>query len=139
MKKKVKFYLVLALACLSLVSLVACGGGGDEAEAQLVEVVRGDLMLSVSADGSLSFVTDRKLTFGTTGTITEINVEEGDRVNQGKVLVRLDTTSLELTVKAAELAVKTAEINLEIATNEYRKITYPYTYRTFALDVPEAV
>ena len=141
-KNKVKSWRIITtlLLCLALAGAIACTpGGGEDAEEQLVEVVRGDLMLSVSADGSLSFVTDRKLTFGTTGTITEINVEEGDRVSQGEVLARLDATSLELAVGTVEIAVKTAEVNLEIATNEYRKITYPYTYRTFAIDVPDAL
>jgi HlyD family secretion protein len=138
-KKKVKVGLILALACLALVSLTTCGGQTVESQTQYVEVSQGNLVLSVSADGTLSFVTDRKLTFGTSGTITEVNVEEGDRVSQGEVLARLDTTSLELAVKTVEIAVKTAEVNLEIATNEYRKITYPYTYRTFAIDVPDAL
>jgi len=89
-------------------------------------------VVKVSADGSLSFLKDRKLTFGISGTIAEVNVEEGDRVNQGEVLARLDTTSLALAAKAAE-------IDLEIATNSFRRITYPYTYSTFAFDVPDAL
>jgi HlyD family secretion protein len=138
-KKKIKVGLILALACLALVSLTSCGDQTVESQTEYVEVSQGNLVLSVSADGTLYFVTDRKLTFGTSGTITEVNVEEGDRVSQGKVLAKLDTTSLELAVKTVEIAVKTAEVNLEIATNEYRKITYPYTYRTFAIDVPDAL
>ncbi|MDH5695150.1 MAG: efflux RND transporter periplasmic adaptor subunit [Dehalococcoidia bacterium] len=132
MKKKIKLGLILTLAGLVLVSLSACGGQTAESETQLVEVSRGDLVVSVSADGSLSFLEDRKLTFGTTGTITEINVEEGDWVTQGEVLARLDTTAL-------ELALKTAEVDLEIATSSYAELTYPYTYSTFAFDVPTSV
>jgi HlyD family secretion protein len=131
-RNKVKLGLVLALACLLLVSLSACGGPPEEGQSQLVEVSRGDLMVTVSADGNLSFVKDRKLTFGITGTIAEVNVEEGERVSQGTVLAGLDTTSLELTVRAAE-------VDLEIAETNYRKLTYPYNYATFALDIPEAL
>jgi RND family efflux transporter MFP subunit len=139
MKKKIKVGLILALVCLALVSLSACGEQTTEIQTQYIEVSRGDLVVSVSADGNLSFLKDRKLTFGISGTITEINVGEGDRVTEGEVLARLDAASLELAVKAAELAVKTAEVKLEIATNEYRKIAYPYTYSTFAFDVPAAL
>jgi HlyD family secretion protein len=131
-RNKVKLGLVLALACLLLVSLSACGGPPEEGQSQLVEVSRSDLIVSVSADGNLSFVKDRKLTFGITGTIAEVNVEEGDRVSQGTVLARLDTTSLELAVRAAK-------VDLEIAETNYRKLTYPYNYATFALDIPEAL
>jgi RND family efflux transporter MFP subunit len=131
-RNKVKFGLMLALVCLLLVSLIACAGPADESQRQLVEVSRGDLMVTVGADGNLSFVKDRKLTFGVSGTIAEVNIEEGDRVSQGTVLAKLDTTSL-------ELAAKVAEVDLEIATNSYRKLTYPYNYATFALDVPVAL
>jgi len=132
MRKKIKLGLILALAGLLLVSFSACGGQAEKIEPQLVEVTRGDLVLSVSADGNLSLPRHQKLTFGISGTVAEVNVEEGDRVTKGQVLARLDTTSL-------ELAVRTAEIDLEMATDNYRKITYPYTYSTFAFDVPASV
>ena len=131
MKRKIKVGLLLALACLILVSLSACGKAA-ESEQQLVEVSRGDLVVKVSADGSLSFLKDRKLTFGISGTIAKVNVEEGSGVSQGEVLAGLDTTSL-------ELAVRTVKIDLEMATDNYRKITYPYTYSTLVLDIPNAL
>jgi len=132
MKKKIKAGLVLALVCLAVFSLNACARQAEESQRQLVEVSRGDLVVTVSADGSLSFVEDRKLVFGISGTIAEVNVEEGDWVNQGAVLAGLDTTSLALTAKEAE-------VDLEIATTSFRKLTYPYTYYTFAFDVPTAL
>ncbi len=138
MKKRIKLGLILALACLVLVSLSACGQA-EEVEQQLVEVTRGDLVMSVSADGNLSLPWHRKLTFGIPGTVEKINVEEGDKVTKGQVLASLDATSLELAVKTAEQAVKAAEIDLEMATDDYRKITYPYDFRTWSLDVPASV
>jgi RND family efflux transporter MFP subunit len=129
---KVKSGLIIALACLLVVGLGACAGQAEEGQSQLVEVSRGDLMITVSADGNLSFVRDRKLTFGITGTIAEVNVEEGDWVSQGEVLARLDTTAL-------ELAARVAEVDVEIAEANYVKLTYPYTYSTFAFDVPTAL
>ncbi len=131
-RNKVKFGLMLALVCLLLVSLSACAGPPEEGQRQLVEVNRGDLMVTVGADGNLSFVKDRQLTFGVSGTIAEVNVEEGDWVSQGTVLAKLGTTSL-------ELAVRVAEVDLAIATNSYSGLTYPYTYSTFALDIPAAL
>ncbi len=131
-RNRVKLGLILVLACLLLVSLSACGGPAEEGQSQLAEVSRGDLLVTVSADGNLSFVKDRQLVFGISGTIAEVNVEEGELVSQGMVLARLDTTSLELAVKAAK-------VDLDIATNSYTKLTYPYSYSTFALDIPEAL
>lgn len=45
----------------------------------------------------------------------------------------------EANLRQAEYALKTAEANKDIATDSFRKITYPYTYSTFTLDIPEAV
>jgi HlyD family secretion protein len=131
-RNRVKLGLILVLACLLLVSLSACAGKAEEGQGQLAKVSRGDLMVTVSADGNLSFIKDRQLTFGISGTIAEVNVEEGDQVSQGTVLARLDATSLELAVKAAK-------VDLDIATNSYTKLTYPYNYSTFAFDVPTAL
>lgn len=126
--KKIRVGSVLVLAFLVLVSFSACSKA-TENEQQLAKVTRGDLVVSVSADGNLSLPGDRKLTFGITGTVAKINVEEGDKVTKGQVLASLDTTSL-------ELVVRTAEVDLETATNSYRKLTYPYDFRTWTLDVP---
>jgi len=139
MKKKIRLGLVLALLCLALVSLVACGKETTETQQQLVEVTRGDIVLSVAAEGNLSLPWHRELAFGTSGTIAKINVDEDDSVVKGQVLASLDTTSLEQSVKAEELAVKTAEIDLELARNDFRSIAYPYTYHTLILDIPASV
>ena len=132
MKKVIKLGLVLVLCGLTVFGLAGCGCGPDETGQQLATVSRGDLTVSVSADGNLTFIKDMKMTFGTTGTITEINVKEGDWVTEGDVLARLDTEAL-------ELAVKLAEVDLAIAENSFSQVAYPYTYSTFAFDVPDAL
>ena len=102
--------------------------------------------VSVTANGRLSFVEHRYLTFGTSGKIDQVNVSEPDKVTKGQLLAKLDTTSMEQTVKAAELgvsnyelALKSAEIDLEQASDDFRKIAYPYSFNTVVLDVPEAL
>ncbi len=167
MKKQIfKMGIMLTLVCPVLFSLTACGIGTAENQQELVKVTRGKIVLSVTGEGVLTLPQHRKLTFGTTGEILAVNVEEGDRVTKGQVLAKLDATTLQRMVKNAELAVataelavttaelavntaevdirvaengiKAAEIELEQATDNYRKITYPYTYATFLYDVPEA-
>lgn len=131
MKQKVKLGLIF-VACLLLVSLTACGNQETESQQQIVEVTRGDIVLSVTADGNLSLPWDRKLTFGTTGTVEEINVEQGEWVTEGQVLASLDATSLELAVRAAE-------VDLESAINSYNQLITPYPYSTFAFALPESL
>ncbi len=117
------------LVGLMLVSLSACGGNADESQYRLVEVVTGDLTVTVSGSGNIEVSNEASLAFGVGGKIGKIYVTEGEEVTQGQALASLDTTSL-------ELAVKTAEINLELAACDFREITYPYTYHTLVLDIP---
>jgi len=97
-------------------------GGGDaeeETQEQLVEVVRNDLIVSVSGSGNIEASSEARLSFGTAGMVDRVYVEEGDEVIQGEVLAKLDTGSLELALAQAEAALETAEYNLEKAENPY--------------------
>jgi multidrug efflux pump subunit AcrA (membrane-fusion protein) len=105
----------------------------------VAEVSRGDITVSVAADGNVSFLRQRELRFGTSGTITKISVEQGDQVAEGQELARLDTTPLEEMVTTAELVVKSAEIDLELATNNYLELITPYPYLTYQFVLPESV
>jgi multidrug efflux pump subunit AcrA (membrane-fusion protein) len=52
-------------------------------EKQIVEVRRGDLQITITADGNLTMPHQSKLRFGTPGTVKDILVKEGDKVNAG--------------------------------------------------------
>ena len=119
--------LTTVILCLVLVGVVACrpgGGGGDESEftGQLVEVVRGDLMLSVSGDGSVDVASEMRLSFENGGEVAKVYVERGDVVEEGRilaVLTPLETDTLQLAVIQAGIALAQAEYNLDEAENPY--------------------
>ena len=80
----------ILLLCLVLAGAVACmpgrgGEGEEEVTRQLVEVVRGDLTVSVSGSGSIGVSNEANLTFGSSDKVDKIYVEEGDEVSQGEV------------------------------------------------------
>ena len=118
---------VVLLLCLALAGAAACvpfrGGGGEEESAtQLVDVVRGDLIISVSGSGSIGVANEAKLAFDGGGKVDKIYVDEGDEVSQGEVLaelVPLDTEALELALLKAEIALHRAEYNLDKAKHPY--------------------
>ncbi|MFC2017420.1 efflux RND transporter periplasmic adaptor subunit [Chloroflexota bacterium] len=98
---------VVLLLCLVLVSSAACnpfGGNGEELSQQLVEVVRGDLTVSVSGSGKIQVTNEARLTFGIGGRVDKIYVEEGDTVTEDEVLAKLDTDALELALTQAQVA-----------------------------------
>jgi RND family efflux transporter MFP subunit len=66
------------------------------------EVVRGDLVLSVNATGTIKSEATTMVKAETQGTVSEVLVRPGDRVAEGQVMVRLDTKPLELALQRAE-------------------------------------
>lgn len=139
MKKLLVKVSLVAIAVIMVVGVAGCFGQSQEAGQQQVEVTRGDIAVTVPADGNLTIIREQELSFRTGGTIAGITVEEGERVREGEALARLDTVDLERNIATAGLAVEMVAIDLEIVTNSYRRITYPYTYRTYALDIPESM
>jgi len=89
------------------------GGDQEEVSQQLIEVVRGDLIVSVSGSGNIVVSNEADLAFGSGGKIAKIYVDEGDEVSKGRVLARLDTSPLKLALTQAQAALDQAEYNLE--------------------------
>ncbi len=102
------------LLSLALVGSTACSPFGDgsqeETSQQLVEVVRGDLILSVSGSGNIVIADEANLAFGTSGRIDKIFINEGDEVAKGEVVARLDTAPLELALTQAQASLAQARI-----------------------------
>lgn len=111
----------ILLLCLVLAGTAACAGEQQEAEWQLIEVVRGDLAVIVSGSGNIGVSQDASLAFGTGGKVDKVYVEEGDKVSEGDVLAKLDTSVLELALAQAELTLSTAEYNLDKAQQIYTR------------------
>ncbi len=87
-----------------------------------VKVIRGDVLQTVSATGTVEAETKLDLRFMNSGKIEKINVKVGDDIKEGEVLAKLDTDQLEsqLTKAKAGLSAATANLNklLEGATAE---------------------
>ncbi len=106
------------LLCLILVGSIACnplGSSEPESTQQSVEVVRGDLTVTVSGSGNLEASNEVKLAFGVGGKVDKIYVKEGDEVSQGDLLAMLDTDSLELALAQAQAGVTEAQVALSKA------------------------
>jgi RND family efflux transporter MFP subunit len=76
-------------------------------------IKRGSLTQVVSASGTVAARPQVDLTFQSSGQITRLDVQVGDRVKAGQVLARLDTTDLELAVAQAQVSLDSARTKLE--------------------------
>jgi HlyD family secretion protein len=98
-----------------------------EAASQQTSFIPANQAAAVKGSGSITISKDANLTFDTGGKIALLYVEEGDLVTKGKLLAKLDTTTLEaslaqaqvnldqaiLSQSTAELALQTAKLNLD--------------------------
>ena len=71
---------------------------------QLGRVTRATLLSTIDSSGSVSPESKVTLPFGTSGTVTKVNVKPGDRVKKGAVLAELDSSNLELQVAQQQQA-----------------------------------
>jgi RND family efflux transporter MFP subunit len=111
--------IITLLVAVSIAVFTGCGGSQSEASTkQTAEVRRGDLLVTITADGNLDMPHEVKLKFGTPGTVEDIFVEEGQKVKEGTLLAKLDDTS-------QKLSLSSAQYNVELAMNELVEKIHP--------------
>jgi HlyD family secretion protein len=112
------------------------GANAATTAARTVPVRKGTLQVTVSASGSLEPVRQVDLGFDVSGKVAEVSVDIGDRVTAGQVLARLDTISLELSLRQAEAQLKSAQAQLakaqQPATEETLKAAEASYYSALA-------
>jgi RND family efflux transporter MFP subunit len=113
--------ITLALCSVSILSLGCPNPDAEsEPESQVVTVQRGDLTVDITASGNLALSRMEDLAFDIPGraqeiTVEEILVEEGDSVEEGQLLARLDMSEWDDVLTNLGLDLLQAEINLENA------------------------
>lgn len=80
-------------------------------------VERGTLRATVDAGGNVAPEQEVALAFLSPGTVAEVLVEEGERVEAGQPLARLDTADLEDAVAQAQIALSQAQVQLRQTLN----------------------
>ncbi len=118
--KNIPIIATLLLITVLTMGFVGCRPAEKKTEAarQITLAERGDLVLTVTADGNLVMPREAKLRFGTPGTVKEVFVEEGQKVKEGALLAKLDDAT-------HKLAVASAQYNVELAMNELLEKIHP--------------
>ena len=86
-------------------------GVAEDAETQLLTIRRGDLVNSVAVNGILEYANRERLSFGLGGTVESVNVDVGDFVSEGDVLMSLQHDA----VVAADQKLQDASVSLQDA------------------------
>lgn len=106
------------LGVVSVIVLLACGGGDAERGGPTIRVERGTLVERAAASGTIAPDRQVEIRSRTSGEVLEVLVEEGDVVEEGALLVRLDTTDAARSLRDAEATVRRlrAEVNASRAS-----------------------
>ena len=118
MKKRISKILLAVVLCGVTAVLVSSALQSDAVtvpEYQVVTVQRGDLTVDITASGNLALSVMEDLAFEISGTAEEVMVDEGDYVEEGQVLAKLDTSEWDKELTTLERGLLQAEINLENA------------------------
>lgn len=102
-----------AVAPALLLLAAACGGGGERVFDGVVEVSRGDVVVSVSANAHVQLADPRALRFSVAGTVASVAVREGGRVEAGQALAALETDALDLAALKADADLALAQEALD--------------------------
>jgi HlyD family secretion protein len=84
------------------------GGSGDEVHYATAKVECDDLTVSVSATGNLQPTNQVDVGVELSGTVTQVLVDNNDRVTRGQLLARLDTSRLQDTIRQSRAALASA-------------------------------
>ena len=106
-----KWLVLIAAMCLLGLVFTSCAGGGNDVQA-VAEVIRGDLIIGVDVSGNLEMPHKANLSFGTTGVVKEITVDEGEEVSEGQILAKLDAPALEANLRMSQAEYEMAELAL---------------------------
>src|SRR5512142_959540 len=94
---------------------LSANAAAENNRVQTATVQRGTLVATVSAAGNVTAPQQSALTFQTTGRVAQVNVQAGDAVKKGQVLMMLDTTELDLALKGAQANLASAQANFDAA------------------------
>jgi multidrug efflux pump subunit AcrA (membrane-fusion protein) len=125
------------LAVVAAVAVVIVAGAGVAASAMTggakpvaaktttFAVRSGTVTVTASASGTVQPIDSRALTFGTSGTVSTLNVKAGDRVTDGETLATLDPADAQSAVSSAQSALDAANTNLSLAEEQATETTAP--------------
>jgi len=111
MKKKLKWVIVGTAVLIAAIAFYAFQSGGKET--QLVRLSRGN-MEQYLEDTAQALVRDSQTIYiEGSGKVVSVNVEAGDAVKQGDLLLSLEKADLELQLREAEAGVEAAKAQLK--------------------------
>lgn len=118
-------WIVGALAAVALVVFMFLPSGGKTPGQYLTEeAVTGNLVVTISASGTLQPTRSVDVGSELSGTLTDVLANDNDRVRKGQVIARLDTSKLEDAVAKSRAAVAQMEATVAEARANLNRLRH---------------
>ena len=115
-KKKIVLFSTLGVLVIVIVLMLNVGSGGsDEIEIETAKVERGTVVQTVTASGRIQPKTQVKISADVAAKITRLEIKEGDWVEKGQFLVRLDSERFIAAVERTEANLRSNKSNARLA------------------------
>ena len=140
--KKISKILSLTLACTMVAALLAgcssssssqggllSGLGGNkntDSEVKTSVAMKGNLSSEISSSGTIQAKNTYNITALVSGEIIEADFEEGDLVEEGQVLYKIDSSSMESELKSANNSLERSATSYEDAVEDYEEALEKY-------------
>lgn len=111
MKKRNLIISIIGVVVIILIIIIFAKSGGSQY--QFVPVTQGSITETVSVTGNTTPVQSLDLGFQNGGTIAAVYKNQGDSVQQGDILAKLDTSGLNAQLAQAQAGVDAAQATLE--------------------------
>ena len=102
-------------------ALAADGSESKRIPVKVVRVDKKDLSSKLSAMGTINYLAKAEVSSETEGILAEVKVEEGDVVQKGEIIARIDSSLLEAQLERVKTDIEAAEIDLAKTENDSRK------------------
>lgn len=103
------------VAVIAIPLAIKFSGGKPKLEVELAAVSKKEIQPSILASGNFVFRQQVQLSSEVIGKVSEVLVKEGDKIQQGQVLLRLDPTLIKAEVTQQRAIVRSAQVNIERA------------------------
>jgi len=133
--KKTIWICALVLAMIALVCLWIYSNGQTNrqgSQMQVVAIARGSITQTIETYGAVEARPSATLTWNTSGVVDNFEVEMGDRVDQGDILMELEPSSQEAEILDAHASLLEAQYELDLATNadsQYQDVLNDLAYQ----------
>jgi HlyD family secretion protein len=111
--KKILIFAALALLIIGLPLVSKFTGGSDAKKVEIAKVEFKLIKSSILASGTLAYREQVQLRSEVIGQVTELHVEEADRVTKDQLLITLDPKTYQSQVEQAEARVRIQQIAIE--------------------------